>query len=122
VNRTLRVVIIDDDDEVRTAMELVLIHLLPDVVNVASHHPDNYDAIDWEGCQVAVIDLMMPDRDGESILAELAQHHPDVYRVAWTATDRATRRRVAASGLAQTVVAKPGFDEILALLREIPKQ
>ena len=112
----LRVVLIDDEDDVRRAMEEILRLHLPDIVAVRSFHPDDADDIDWGGCQVAIVDLMMPGRDGESFLAELRDNHPDVYRVAWTAKDRAARDKLTASGLADAVVAKPGFDEVIGLL------
>lgn len=112
----LRVVLIDDNDDVREAMCAVLTHHLPDLVDIAAYHPADYDQIDWSGCQVALIDLMMPVRSGESILAELRDNHPAVYRVAWTARAEHERDAVAESGLADAVVAKPGFTEIVALL------
>jgi CheY-like chemotaxis protein len=112
----LRVVLIDDEDDVRLAMEKVLSYHLPDIVNVVAFHPGDADAIDWSGCQVAIVDLMMPVRDGESILAELREKHPGVYRVAWTAKDRDSREKLLADGLADAVILKPGFEEIVDLL------
>lgn len=116
----LRVVLIDDEDDVRRVMEEVLRLHLPDIVAVRSFHPDDADGIDWGGCQVAIVDLMMPGRDGESILAELRDNHPQVYRVAWTAKDQAAREALAESGLAHAVVAKPGFDDIIGILKATP--
>lgn len=113
----LRVVLIDDEDDVRRAMQEMLRLYLPDEVDVSSFDPDDVANIDWGGCQVAIVDLMMPGIDGESILAELRDNHPDVYRVAWTAKDRQARDALAESGLAQAVVGKPGFDDIIGLLR-----
>jgi DNA-binding NarL/FixJ family response regulator len=121
VPHRLRVVLIDDEDDIRFAMEQVLSHHLPDIVDISAFHPDDYAAVDWTGCQVALVDLMMPGINGETILEELRDQHPEVYRVAWTAKDQAARNAIAASGLAHTVVAKPGFDEIIALLRHPPK-
>ena len=118
----LRVVLIDDEDDVRRAMEEILRLHLPDIVDVRAFHPDDFDGIDWGGCQVAIVDLMMPGRDGESILAELAEHHPGVYRVAWTAKDQRARDALAATGLAHEVVAKPGFDTITGLLDDKRRQ
>ena len=112
----LRVILIDDEEDVRMAMEMVLTHHLPDIVDVSSFHPRDYNKIRWDGCQVALVDLMMPGIAGEAILEELRDNHPDVYRVAWTAKDEVARKEILHSGLAHVVVAKPGFDEIVALL------
>jgi DNA-binding NarL/FixJ family response regulator len=114
----LRVVLIDDEDDVRFAMEQVLVHHLPDIVAVVAFHPGDVDAIDWSGCQVAIVDLMMPGRDGESILTELAENHPDVYRVAWTAMDRHTTQRLVDEGIANAVISKPGFQDVIGLLEQ----
>jgi CheY-like chemotaxis protein len=113
----LGVVVIDDEEDIRYAMQQVLTHLLPDMVDVSTFHPDDYDSIDWAGCQVAIIDLMMPGRDGESILSELATNWPNVYRVAWTAKYREARERLVDAGIANAAVAKPGFDEIISLFQ-----
>lgn len=117
----LRVVLIDDEDDVRLAMEMVLTHLLPDKVKVKSFHPERYDEIDWTGIHVAIVDLMMPELTGEQVLAELQANHPEVYRVAWTARDRAYRNQLEATGLANEAVAKPGFDDVVELLRQVPR-
>jgi two-component system response regulator DesR len=112
----LRVVLIDDEDDVRRVMEEMLRLHLPDIVEVRSFRPEDVDGIDWGGCQVAIVDLMMPGRDGESILAELQEKHPGVYRVAWTAKSREARDALAETGLADAVIAKPGFEEVIGLI------
>ena len=113
----LRVVVIDDESDLREVMQHLLTTMLPDIVDVVAFAPEDVDGIDWEGCQVALVDLMMPHRDGESILAHLMERHPDVYRVAWTAKAEQVRDRMVDDGLAQAVIGKPGFDETVALLQ-----
>lgn len=113
----LRVVVIDDESDLRYAMQQLLTLELPDIVDVVGFAPEDVDGIDWSGTQVALVDLMMPGPGGESILAYLREHHPAVYRVAWTAKAEQVRERLTGEGVAQSVIGKPGFEETVALLR-----
>ena len=112
----LRVVVIDDESDMRNVMQTWLVTVLPDIVDVAAFAPEDVDGIDWSGCQVALVDLMMPGPGGESILTYLRDKHPSVYRVAWTAKADDVRDRLCVEGVAQEVIGKPGLEETAALL------
>lgn len=111
--------VIDDHDDMTVAAAAILrlagITVI-EVPNIAWH------AIDWTHVDVAVVDLLMPDPDGFTILAELERHHPNVARVAWSAwigigMDEGVTAR--AEHLAHRVVAKEALVELPDVIHEL---
>lgn len=69
----------------------------------------------WDGIDVALVDLMMPEVGGIDILAYLALEHPSIHRLAMTASIELAGE---AMGLADTCLIKPfSPDQLIDLLR-----
>jgi CheY-like chemotaxis protein len=117
----VRVVIIDDNSDTRLLIRAYLESELPASVRVRSYSDAAYReaTIRWEDVAVAVVDIMMPVVDGRVLLAELRDEHPNIYRVAWTASPDVYGRGVVEEGLAHALVPKPGLDELRALIAKV---
>lgn len=116
--------VIDDDVDTRLLMSAYLTLNLPASVRVDAIGDTAYreGGIDWTDVAVAVVDVMMPTVDGRVVLAELRDERPDVYRIAWTAAVDAVRDELVEQQLAHACIAKPGLDDLLAVLRPLLEQ
>lgn len=105
----VKVVVIDDEpDELLLAQHLIAAHF-QHKLEVITCDQMNYQDLDWPTIGIAIIDLMMPVHPGMEILAWLAEHHPHVRRIAWTAAPSVFPQ---ANKLAQ-VIPKPDLDTFL---------
>ncbi|NMF96504.1 response regulator transcription factor [Aromatoleum toluolicum] len=103
-----RILIVEDHALVREAMAQTLARLEPDVECVEAKGSE--DALakleanpDWD---LAVIDLMLPDLNGFSLLGVLAKRFPDVPTIVVSALDDAASIRRAMKGGASGFVSK----------------
>lgn len=106
----MHVVIVEDDPQISTLYRDVL---AVEGFEVAGplHGPAALDDANWDLAEVAVVDLVMPDVDGQDVLEYLADRWPDVRRVVATAREQvpADARR-----FADVVLVKPfNADELL---------
>lgn len=68
----------------------------------------------WEGVDVALVDVMLPEVSGIDILRYLSDNHPDVLTVCMTASLQSAHE---ATGLADRVLVKPFSNaELIAAL------
>jgi len=84
-----RILIVEDHALVREAMAQTLQHLEPGVECVEASNADNAlerlaEGEDWD---LAVIDLMLPDMNGFSLLGVMAKRFPDIPAIVVSALD-----------------------------------
>src|SRR4051812_27816502 len=97
-----RVLVVDDEDDVRTFVRLVL-ETAGYEVRCAADGKEALQAIHIERPDLVVLDLMMPVMDGWQVLAAIAHEHPPLVVVLSAAADLS---RAQVLGAAATV-AKP---------------
>lgn len=105
----MRIVHVDDEPDMRLVVRSLL---------GRRHDVDSFEGVDdaitnadWPHTDVAIIDVMMPGRSGDVLLAWLADNHPHVKRVLCTALgDNLDLDRFA---LAHDIVSKPFTTEDL---------
>lgn len=102
------VVVIDDTLDTRT-LAVAFLQMEFETIHVFSCHPEDYRDQPWESIATAIIDLRM-DPPGAEVLAWLAEHHPDVRRVAWSA--------YATDADAHAVIQKPALDHLRTIVAE----
>jgi PAS domain S-box-containing protein len=102
----VRVLVVDDDDDVRGMMQTVLSERGADVRTAASGG-EALDAARREPPDVVVSDLAMPEMDGYTLLKELRGQTPRIPAAAVTAYARPEDRRQALLAGFQMHVAKP---------------
>lgn len=105
----MRVAIVEDSTEIAEMLRTLLEWEGMEVVTFTADFAALLSEVPWEGIDVAVIDLMLPEVDGERILAYLADHRPGVRRVVLSAVahQRPGLDRVA------TVLTKPAPADLL---------
>lgn len=94
------VLIAEDSPEIAHMLETILELVGVETRIVTSNFSSLLTAEPWQGVDAALIDLMLPEVDGERIVAYLAAHHPTV-------------RRFVLSAVAHQ---RPGLDELATLL------
>jgi PAS domain S-box-containing protein len=119
--RGVRVLVVDDDDDVRGMMETVLSERGAQVTSAASAG-EALDSVAREAPDVLLSDLAMPEMDGYALLREL-RSRPEAPRIpaaALTAYARAEDRRQALLAGFQMHVAKPiEPDELVAVVASL---
>lgn len=106
----MKVAVFEDNDDIARWYQAVL--------EDAGHlftRADRLDLSSVDDADVAIVDLMMPDVDGEQILEWLAANKPDCRRVVATARWHPTRR---VSELAHQILTKAfTYQQLLDALR-----
>lgn len=110
-----RILIVEDHALVREAMAQTLSRLEPGVECVEAQGSEEALAKleaspDWD---LAVIDLMLPDLNGFSLLGVLAKRFPDVPTIVVSALDDSTSIRRAMKGGASGFVSKASSGDVL---------
>jgi DNA-binding NarL/FixJ family response regulator len=85
VNDVLRVVIADDEPDVRLLLRIQLSQLGLEVVGEAADGIEALAACRESDPDAIVLDLLMPRMNGFEVIPELRRDHPDVGIVAYTA-------------------------------------
>jgi DNA-binding NarL/FixJ family response regulator len=119
--RTLRIVLADDHELVRTALKS-LVDSSPglEVVGEASDGSEAIDRARELKPDVLVMDLSMPGMDGATATERLARELPDVRVVALTAhDDRAHLSRLLQAGAAGYVLKRGAVDELVCAIRSV---
>lgn len=110
-----KILIVEDHALVREAMAQTLSRLEPGIECVEAKGADDAlakleGAADWD---LAIIDLMLPDMNGFSLLAVLAKRFPDVPAIVVSAMDDEASVRRAIKGGASGFVSKASSGETL---------
>jgi two-component system alkaline phosphatase synthesis response regulator PhoP len=99
------VIVVEDEPDVARLQQTILEDAGATVTLITSDFQCTLRAETWLGVDVAVIDLMLPDLDGEDICRYLIQDQPQVRRVVCTA--KPITQLVDVQVLAHVVVQKP---------------
>lgn len=83
--RDLRVLIADDEPDVRLLLRLGLRHHAIEVVAEASNGIEVLEKCDAFDVEAVVLDLLMPRMNGFEVIPELRRNHPRIGIVAYTA-------------------------------------
>ncbi|QDF98825.1 DNA-binding response regulator [Azoarcus sp. DD4] len=110
-----KILIVEDHALVREAMAQTLSRLEPGIECVEAKGADDAlakleSAADWD---LAIIDLMLPDMNGFSLLAVLAKRFPDVPAIVVSAMDDEASVRRAIKGGASGFVSKASSGETM---------
>jgi DNA-binding NarL/FixJ family response regulator len=110
-----KILIVEDHALVREALAQTLSRLAPDMTCIEASGADEAlarlnDHDDWD---LVVVDLMLPDMNGFSLLSVLAKRFPDVPAIVVSAMDDATSIRRAIKGGASGFVSKSSSGETL---------
>ena len=76
-----RILLIDDDDAVRTVMRLTL-ELVGHTVTEARNGREGLERFRKGGADLLITDIVMPEADGLEVLMEVAKHRPAVRIIA----------------------------------------
>lgn len=86
----LRVLVVDDDPIVRRILQAIL-EDVGHTVDAAESARGALDALSRRVPDVAVLDVMLPDRPGESLLLEIQEHYPTLPVIMLSAQDSVGR-------------------------------
>jgi DNA-binding response OmpR family regulator len=123
-NAAMRIMVVDDNEDMRSMLKLCLEADGFDV-DVARNGQLALERLQEQPADVVVTDLFMPDQDGIETILELRKRFPQVRIVAmsgWTSSEGSDYLRVAREIGALETLRKP-FDpqELSRLLRALPR-
>jgi DNA-binding NarL/FixJ family response regulator len=115
----LGVVIIDDSEEVRSALGLVIDAQSDlELLGAASGVSEGIDMVRRLFPDVVVLDVNMPDGGGQRAAREMTAAAPGVRIIAFSAFDKALIRKVMTAAGADAYISKSGnIRELLAAIR-----
>lgn len=96
--RTARVVLVDDDADIRRVLSTLLIQEGIDVVGQAEDGEKAINIVGRSQPNVVVMDLMMPILGGDDAAREIAARWPEIIIVGLTAGDASARDRLLEAG------------------------
>ena len=111
-----RILLIDDDDSLRTMLRLTLVHFGHTVIE-ARNGKEGLDAFPQAAADLVITDIVMPEKEGIEVLMELRKKKPPVKIIAMSGSGRlwATDNLHLAKLLgAASVLEKPFSREALA--------
>jgi DNA-binding response OmpR family regulator len=116
-----RILLIEDDDAVRTTLRLILEHVGHTVIE-ARNGREGLALFQHATADLVITDIVMPETEGFEVLRELRSTHPHVKIIAISGAGRDTARSTfdgQALG-ASTVLAKPfSADVLIAAINEL---
>jgi DNA-binding response OmpR family regulator len=110
-----RILIIDDDDSIRTMLRLTLAHFGHTVIEARSGR-DGLDLFRRGGADLVITDIVMPETDGLEVVMDLRRKHPAVKIIAISGGGRGSAAdylHTAELIGAAKVLAKPFSNEVL---------
>lgn len=110
-----RILLIDDDDDVRTVLRLTLVHFGHTVIE-ASNGRAGLELFQRDGADLVITDIVMPEKEGLEVLMELRKLKPSVKIIAISGGGRGSAAdylHMAKKLGAATVLAKPFASEAL---------
>jgi CheY-like chemotaxis protein len=117
-----RILLIDDDDPVRTTLRQMLEQFGHTVIE-ARNGKEGLALFQPATVDVVITDVVMPEKDGLEVLRELRRMHPSVKIIAISGAERARAAdylQMAKFLGAATVLAKPlSIDALMAAVNEL---
>jgi len=117
-----RILLIDDDDEVRTMLARTLSHFGHTVIE-AQNGAEGLDLFAKAGVDLVITDIVMPEREGLEVLMDLSKRQPPPVIIAISGGGRTSGPdylAMAAKMGAQRVLTKPfSSDLLLATIDEV---
>lgn len=110
-----KILLIDDDNDVRTMLKLTLTHFGHTVVE-ASNGQEGVNLFRQEGGDLLITDIVMPEKDGLEVVMEIRRHLRSVKIIAISGggrTSAAEYLHIAKLMGASKVIAKPFSSEVL---------
>jgi len=110
-----RILLIDDDDSLRTMLRLTLTHF-GHIVIEARNGKEGLDLFPHAGADVVITDIVMPEKEGIEVLMVLRKAEPPVKIIAMSGGGRVSATdylRIATQLGAARVLAKPFSNEVL---------
>ena len=104
VNGELVVRIVEDDESVAEMLRVYLTHERAKVLVTTTDFGLMLTPDPWEDVDVAVVDFMLPELSGDVILRYLADVHPTIRRILFTAVGRLG---IVDDSYADAVITKP---------------
>ena len=81
-----RILLIEDDDLVRTMLRLTLVHFGHTVIE-ARNGKEGLERFQHANVDLVITDIVMPEKDGLEVLMELRERHPSVKIIAISGAD-----------------------------------
>lgn len=117
-----RILLIDDDDSVRTMLRKTLTHSGHTVIE-ARNGKEGLDIFRHANADLVITDIVMPEKEGIEVLMELRKKNPPVKIIAISGGGRgsaADNLRIAKFMGAAKVIAKPfSYDVLTAAINEL---
>jgi len=110
-----RILLIDDDDAVRTALRLMLVHFGHTVIE-ANNGKEGLRIYSADGADLLIADILMPEKDGLEVLISLRKTNPSLKIIAISGGSHQSPTNIlrAARFLgASRVLAKPFSSDVL---------
>jgi CheY-like chemotaxis protein len=104
-----RILLIDDDDSVRTMLHLTLAHFGHTVIE-ARNGKEGLELFQHANADLLITDIMMPEKEGLEVLMELRKKHPPVKIIAISGGDYLHMAKLMG---AAKVLAKPFSTNVL---------
>ena len=120
---TLRVVLIDDDQDLRTLIKATLEFTAGWQVVTAANGAEGIEAVREQQPDVVVVDLMMPEMDGYEVCRHLKQDPTTaaIPLVLLTARRELDDEQISAAGAAGVVFKPFESDELASRIRQLRK-
>jgi DNA-binding NtrC family response regulator len=110
-----RVLIVDDDAEIRASLPAFLSMIMNCDVVVKANGSDAIEVLDKEEFHIIIQDLQMPGIDGFTVLNHAIKRHPKIIKIVLTGLiDPAITRKVESMGA--VYVSKPPELKVLELI------
>jgi YesN/AraC family two-component response regulator len=81
-----RILLIDDDDAVRTTLRLTLVHFGHTVIE-ARNGKEGMERFQHANVDLVITDIVMPEKDGLEVVMELRERHSSVKIIAISGAD-----------------------------------
>ena len=107
-----RILLIDDDEPVRTTLRLTLEHFGHTVIE-ARNGTEGLALFQHANADLVITDIVMPEKDGLEVLMELRGKHPSVKIIAISGADSGDYLDSARLMGAAKVLLKPFTNEVL---------
>ena len=107
-----RILLIDDDDSVRTMLRLTLAYFGHTVIE-ARNGKEGLDMFQHANADLLITDIVMPEKDGLEVVMELRERHPSVKIIAISGADSGDYLDSARLMGAAKVLLKPFSSDVL---------